>query len=474
MSKLKSSWRKTACAVLVLGAATAVASPAQTFTTLATFDGTNGANPFGMSLIQGPDGSLYGTTEFGGMNGDGTVFKVTRTGELTTLHSFNYTDGGFPFAGLVLGADGNFYGTTFGGGANGYGTVFKINSGGMLTTLYSFCAQENCTDGTYPEGALVQAPDGNFYGTTYQGGPNGAGTVFRVDRQGVLTTLHSFDYTDGAEPGAGLVLGSDGNLYGTAQDGGAYNRGAIFRIAPSGTLTTLYSFCSHGEGCPDGYTPVGALIEAADGNLYGTTDFGGSIGDGTVFRISLGGALTTLHSFDSTDGANPFAGLVQATNGVLFGTAQSGGAHDFGTIFKVTPQGAFTSLLSFATPGGVDPYGGLVQATTGVFYGTTNYGGGFGGACTDRGCGTVFSLDVALGPFVETVPTLGMIGRRVLILGNNLTGVTSVTFNGTPATFTVVSSTLITTTVPVGATTGPVQVTTPSGTLTSNVNFRVR
>ena len=188
-----------------------VASPAQTFTLLYSFDLTDGADPWA-GLVQATDGNFYGTTYQGGANGAGTVFKITAGGVLTTLHSFDGTDGADPFAGLVQATDGSFYGTTYYGGAgSGYGTVFKITAGGVLTRLHSF----DSTDGANPHAELVQATDGNFYGTTYNGGANAAGTVFKITAGGVLTTLHRFDFTDGAYPRARLVQATDGSFYGT-------------------------------------------------------------------------------------------------------------------------------------------------------------------------------------------------------------------------------------------------------------------
>jgi uncharacterized repeat protein (TIGR03803 family) len=322
---------------------------------------------------------------------------------------------------VVQATNGNFYGTTYYGGANGFGTVFEINAAGTLTTLYSFCSQSGCADGEYSYAALIQATNGDFYGITYAGGAN--------------------------------------------------NDGSVFKITPSGTLTTLYSF--------DGfYDPVAGLVQATNGDFYGTTEYGGtgllcgSYGCGTVFKITPSGTLTTMHSFDLTDGTNPYAGLVQATNGDFYGTTEEGGANDYGTVFKMTPSGTLTTLHTFASTDGASSYAGLVEDTNGDFYGTTSQGGADTTDC-GLGCGTIFSLSVGLGPFVETQTTSGKVGAAVKILGTNLTGATSVTFNGTAAVFTVALPSLITTTVPAGATTGKVQVITPGGTLTSNVNFRV-
>jgi uncharacterized repeat protein (TIGR03803 family) len=362
------------------------------------------------------------------------------------------------------------YGTTVSGGANNNGTVFKITPGGTLTTLYSFCAQTNCTDGLEPDARLVQATDGNFYGTT-SGGGNGWGTIFKITPGGTMTTLHRFDVMDGANPYGGLVQATNGNFYGTTSAGGANGYGAVFEITPGGALTTLHSFLD----TTDGAYPYGGLMQATNGSFYGTTSgvlLGGRGADtctgagsyGTIFEITPSGTLTTLYAFGAQpdDGACPFGGLVQATDRNFYGTTTEVGG-GYGTIFKITPAG---TLHRFDNTDGANPLAGLVQATNGTLYGTTF----LGGASND---GTVFSLSESLGPFVETNPTSGKVGTAVIILGNNLAGATSVTFNGKAATFKVVSSTEIKTTVPKGATTGKVSVKTPSRTLTSNVDFRV-
>jgi len=513
-------------AAACLGLLFAVATPARsqgiersgapTFATLVSFNGSDGAEPVSVSLVQGTDGNLYGTTLAGGAYKEGTVFRVTPTGKVTTLYSFcsksGCADGASPYAGLVQAANGNFYGTTSGGGANGDGTVFEITPGGALTTLYSFCSQTGCTDGEFPYAGLVQGEDGNFYGTTF--GTFTAtryGTVFKITPGGKLTTLYSFcsksGCADGAGPYAGLAQATDGNLYGTTAYGGANDScggwesdvgcGTVFRITPSGVLTTLYSFCSQSD-CTDGELPFGGLVQGADGNFYGTTLTGTPAvpNYGTIFTITPTGKLTTLCTFCSesgcADGGAPYGDLIQATDGNLYGTTMFGGGNDFcedpdseagcGTVFKITPGGALTTLYSFCAQGGCAdsqwPLAGLVQDTDGNLFGLTA-GASLtpveGGICQAGGNtgGTIFRLALGLGPFVETRPTSGAVGEAVIILGSNLMGATGVSFNGTATRFTVVSNTEIKTNVPEGASTGKVQVTTPRGTLTSNVTFHV-
>jgi uncharacterized repeat protein (TIGR03803 family) len=478
----KCLWAARAGVLFLLGAATAIDLPAQTFTTLFSFDNTHGANPEA-GLVQALNGNFYGTTYNGGVRGYGTVFQITPSGTLTMLHSFcpqtKCKDGVNPVGGLVQTTNGDFYGTTNGGGANGsYGTVFQITPSGTLTTLYSFCAQSGCTDGEYPYAGLIQAANGNFYGTTAGGGVHGDnGTVFQITPSGTLTTLYSFcarpNCADGQLPKAGLVQATNGNFYGTTKNGGANgDSGSVFEITPSGTLTTLYSFCAV-INCTAGAgaNPYAGLVEAANGDFYGTTAGGGVQSDyGTVFQITPSGTLTTLLSFDGTDGAYPYAGLVQATDGNFYGTTQFGGANAKGTVFQITPSGTLTTLYSFCAQTGCTdgegPNAVLIQATDGDFYGTTEYGG-------TNNAGVVFSLSVGLGPFIETTTTAGQAGAAVEILGTDLTGATSVAFNGTAAVFKVAASSLIKTIVPAGATSGTVQVVTPGGTLSSSQPFQV-
>jgi uncharacterized repeat protein (TIGR03803 family) len=215
-------------------------------------------------------------------------------------------------------------------------------------------------------------------------------------------------------------------------------------------------------------SPNGPLMQASDGNFYGASVGGGSLGLGTVYKMSLGGTISILYSFmgGPADGAQPFGGLVQATDGKLYGPTQTGGTSGNGTLFQITTTGTYKSLYSFASSVGAQPSVAVMQHTNGLFYGTAA-----GGADND---GVVYSLDMGLGPFVTFVGGSGHVGQTAEILGQGLTGTTGVTFNGVAATrFSVVKDTYMTAVVPPGATTGPVVVTTPGGTLTSNKNFRI-
>ncbi len=415
-------------ALVILAAAAAGTLSAQE-TTIHSFQNTDGANPFA-SLVQANDGNFYGTTYGGGNtigatnNGEGVVFQVTPSGTLTVIYNFcsqtNCTDGALPVGALIQATDGNLYGTTVSGGVNNRGTVFKITLGGTLTTLYSFCNQGGCSDGSSPYGGLIQGADGNFYGTTRFGGANGHGSVFSITSGGTVNTLYSFcsqsGCPDGEQPNAALLQASDGNLYGTTlYDGAGANggEGTVFKITTGGALTTLYSFCVQ-TNCADGSTPVTGLIQASNGQLYGVTQYGGgNANNGTAYTITTGGTLTTLYSFCSqngcTDGQGPTGRLIQATDGNLYGTTESGGI-GYGTIFNMTLGGTVTTLYSFPNPGvGSEPDAGMIQLTSGLFYGTTFIGG-------SGGYGSVYSFSVNV-----TVPNV--VGLTQAAASTAITGV---------------------------------------------------
>ncbi len=477
--------------VALVCAAMAIPSFGQTFTTLVQFDlNTDGAGPKYGALVQGRDGNLYGTTSGGTTNSTaGTVFKMTPDGTLTTIYYFcsqpNCADGSTPVAGLVLGTDGNFYGTTSSGGdlscgfPYGCGTVFKITPAGKLTTLHTFTGQG---DGAGPLSGLAQGLNGSFYGTT--GSEGGDGTVFKVTPSGTLTTVHSFGLPDGLWPISGPELGIDGNFYGATPGGGTSSNcndgcGTVYKMTPAGKLTTVHSFDSK-----DGTEPVGGVVQAADGNLYGTTALGGTgsvcaglYGDacGTVFAITPAGKLTTLYNFCSlsncVDGVSPYGTLMQATDGNLYGTALAGGTLGYGTLFQITRGGVFNVLHNFDRDNGGVPYAGLMQATNGILYGTTYYGG-MPPSC-NYGCGSIYSLDLGLSPFVQAVTYSGKVGATIEFLGQGFSKSSTVSFNGSSATPSVKSGFYLTAKVPSGATTGLVTIATSGGSLQSNKIFRV-
>ena len=473
--------------LIVPGLMTAAAT---TFNSLYSFcaqnNCPNGSLPNGW-LVQGYDGNFYGTTEGGGASQNGTVFRITPSGALVTLHSFNGSvDGSEPSA-LILATDGNFYGTTSQAGPNCKqsslicGTVFKITPSGALTTIYNFCSRSNCSDGFAPHAALVQGTDGNLYGTTSDGGTAGCGnfgcgTVFKITLSGTLTTLYTFcphgncqfEAPDGNRPMAALVEGADGNFYGTTSQGGSTNGcqlfgcGTVFKVSSAGAFLSLHDFVDS----VDGFTP-GQIMQALDGNFYGVTA-------GTLFKMEPSGALTTIHLFMLTDGEAP-VGLMQGTDGWFYGvTSQGGSLNCFsgcGTIFKTNSTGNIITLHPFAGSDGATPMGGLVQGVDGDLYGTTSKGGSSKNC--DGGCGTFFKLGLGLAPFVEALPSFGNVGAQVNVIGPNFVGTTQVAFNGTVANYHVVSPTYMTATVPDGATTGRIQVTVAGSKLSTPGNFQV-
>lgn len=475
---------KLVCLFLSFFVTSALTSTAQTFTTLATFNGGMGENPYS-APVQGTNGNFYGATGYGGLFGDGTMYEMTSGGSLTTLYDSSESTAAQPFANFLLTANGNFYSTTFEGGPAGDGTIFEMTPAGKLTSLYQFCALPNCPDGANPRGALLLATDGNFYGTTVSGGPSfetsncgsGCGTVFKMTPKGSLTTVYGFcaltNCPDGSIPFGALVQGSSGNFYGTTEGGGSHSQGTVYELTPAGKLITLHSFCSQPR-CADGAFPFAGLVQAANGNFYGTTYLGGSANGGTIFEITPAGKFTSLYSFcaltNCTDGGGPNDALMQATDGNLYGTTSRKGSNNAGTLFKISPAGKLTTLYNFCSQSGcadgVQPLAGLTQATNGSFYGGTVAGG-------SANRGTIFTFSNGLAPFAQTVPAFGKVGAEITIIGNNLTGTTSVSFNGTSAAFTVVSDTEIEATVPSGAASGTVEVSTPGGTLNSNVIFQV-
>jgi uncharacterized repeat protein (TIGR03803 family) len=442
-----------ACAALTFSLA--VCARAQTLTYFAQFNGTNGTLPYG-SLVQATDGNFYGAVEAGTYPPSDKIFRVTPSGEITAIYNFcsqpNCADGQYTTA-PILGSDGNLYGVSSGGSNYTWtGALYRLTLDGQLTTLYTFCPKANCVGSEIPNG-IIQGSDGNFYGTTSEGGANDAGTIFQVSSSGKFKLLYSFCGGDCAEGDGPLALpmqGNDGNLYGTAQ---SLQGGVVYQLSPSGTYKAIHSFCIP---CFGGGNPIfSGLVQDATGNLYGATIYSAnSYNSGTVFEITPSNEYKVLHSFAFAGGVAPRAGLTLANDGNLYGVAinddfDSGG--NYSIIYEVTPAGEFTTLFTSYNL----PNGPILQGTDGSFYGTT------------EAYWLVFKLSNGLSPFVKTVPMAGNVGQSVIILGNNLTGSTGVTFNGVAAEFTVESDTYIKAAVPKGATTGTVSVATPSGTLNS-------
>jgi len=435
---------------------------AQTYSDLYNFGDASGdplSPQYSGIVAQGRDGNLYSTTPAGGSAGLGTMFKITAQGTVNVLYNFDGTHGKFPYGGLTLGMDGNFYGTTSAGGSTNLGVVFQITPAGVLTVLHTFASG----DGYSPYAPPIQGVDGNFYGTTIFGGASAYGTVYKMTPTGTLTVLHSFDLANGRNPFGPLVQGNDGNFYGTAYSGLGNNKyGMVFKVTGNGTFTILHAF-----NLTDGANPYAGLVLGKDGNFYGTTFNGGTVGDGNVFKITPAGTLTALHSFTpASDGGTPYGGLVQATDGNFYGVGYLGGTSNHGTIFRITPSGTFSVRHSFDGTSGGSPMITPMQHTTGILYGDTNTGG-------THNTGTFYNLKASLAPYAALLPASGKVGKVIGILGQGFNSATGVSFNGTTAQFKVSADTYLTATVPAGATTGLVTVAIPSGNLKSNRTFRV-
>ena len=379
---------KTFILFCIISLFSVVITPAQTLTTLVQFDGTNGYGPF--TIIQGTNGNFYGTTAI-------SIFKVTPQGSLTVLTNLEFLPPGgiYSMSSLIQGNDGSFYGTRtyIDSGTNYAGMIFSMTSEGAMTIL------TNCeTNGIYnsmfgaPTG-LTQGKDGNFYGTMHWGLDSPyIGSIFKITPQGALTTLVNFnENNNGAEPNSPPIQASDGNFYGTTIGGGDSSLGSgagggtIYKMTADGNLTALVIF----EGT-NGDFPYGGLVQANDGNLYGTCGYGGLYDKGTIFRLTTNGVLTTLFNFNGTNGTRPVTTLIQASDGNFYGTTTEFGIGD-GTVFKMTLNGTLTTLVTFHGTNGSAPSGSLVEASDGNLYGTTSEGGNLS-VNYPYGDGTVFKI----------------------------------------------------------------------------------
>jgi uncharacterized repeat protein (TIGR03803 family) len=457
---------KSFCLISSLCVALAAALPAQTVSNLYVFtDSTIGSHP-SSALVQGRDGKLYGVTNEGGANscsggyGCGTIYKLDLLGNLTTLHNFDNADGFVP-GGLTLGSDGNLYGPANQGGAYGFGTLFRITPNGVFTKLHDFA---NTGDGEYPQGPLLQASNGNFYGLTENG-------LFRMTLHGAVTALYNFSPYPLNGNSAALIQAADGDLRATIStgfyNGDKFTCGAILRFNLQGSLISSVDF-GCGTDQPGGNTPV-STIQALDGNFYGTTIGGGTYGDGTAFEIGEKGGVTVLHDYSSAS-FYADAGLIQGTDGNFYGVVEYSTVNYSGTIDQITAAGTYTEVGDLPNDGENFPDWPLIQHTNGSFYGVTYP---FDESYYDN-YGSIYSFDNGLGPFITFVGAQGEVGSTVQILGQGFEGTSSVEFDGVPATsFSVLSNTYMTAVVPEGAISGLVTVTTPKRLLTSNKNFTV-
>jgi len=429
MLRIIPNFRKACVRAFALGLCTLAA--AQKVTTVYSFDVTHGQFPYLVTLTQGRDGWLYGTTTDGGTNlGTGTIFKQR------TAHNRNVVlyDGLGSAVGVTLASDGNYYGTTQYGGTLGLGVLYKVTSAGVMTVLHDFMGG---SDGAYPLGPPIQASDGDLYGVAGGGAGIQIPTVYKATPAGGFSTLYSFG--DVNDTLYFLLQGADGDLYVTL--GGV---GSIAKISLTGVLRFRRNFDGKFGIYPN------ELMQASDGNFYGTNFRGGACDRGTIYRMSPRGVFTLLYSFVAADGYYPSTGLTQASDGNLYGSTEDGGDGGSGSLYKFTLDGVYTHIHSFPqTIPRPSPTGSLTQSTNGRLYGTTYSGGAFG-------LGSVFSLDMGLGPFVALQRYQGKPGSTTGILGQGFTGTIGVTFNGVPATsFTVLEDTYMTAVVPSGAGTGP-------------------
>jgi uncharacterized repeat protein (TIGR03803 family) len=479
-------------------------TPSGTLTVVYYFNDPAGSGytPFG-GLTLGTDGNFYGTTHSGGTFNLGTVFKITAGGTLTKLYDFGKckspcVDGTFPIAPPVQGSDGNFYGTTpdTTNGTND-GVVYKITPAGKYTILYVF----NGSSGAFPNDPLIQGTDGNFYGTTTLGGKTlgsncvvrfasfTCGTVFKMTPAGKVTFIYEFDKTHGAGPIGPVIQGTDGNFYGTTSEGGTSGFGVVFKLTPAGVLTVLHDF-----NATDGKTPDAGLVQANDGAFYGVASAGGTLGFGTIFKITSTDTFKVLYNFENTHGATPEVTLFQHTNGILYGDTDSGDSHGGGVFYSLN-----IGAKEFAR---LQPTSGKVGSSVGIF------GQGFTGtkAVSFNGVNatplsvtnTYLTVTVPSGAKTGTVtvvrpsgnlnsvqqfkvtptissfsPSSGKVGTIVTISGTGLTQTTKVTFGVKAATFKFISDSKVTATVPSGATTGKITVTTAGGSATSSGTFTV-
>ncbi len=465
-------------------------TPAGVVTTIYNFSGLDGQNPDG-GLFLGTDGNFYGTTRFGGASNLGTVFKITPAGVLTTLHSFSGSDGSEPRPGVVLGKNGSFYGSTC--GFNPPWTAYSITASGKFKTIN---ATNDVRVAACSGGPLMLADDGNLYGTAMSGGVNTLGAVFRLSSAGALKVIWSGDFSHGDDLVGPVTQGNDGFLYGTAAAGGSGGFGVIFKLSTKGKFTMLHEFGL--DLTNDGTAPFAGLVAASDGKFYGATSggqSGGNVPNGNLFSVTSGGTYNLLFAFDGTHGRLAQATPMQHTNGKIYGVVEAGGVHEGGVVYSLDNGApAFVNLVTRQGSAGqtVGILGSGLTGTSSVKFGSGSASfnvvsdsymtasvpddGSTGFVTVTTPSGTLTSSrKFFVVPVISNVsPTSGPVGTQVTITGSGFTGTTVVKFGGVKATsFTVNSGTTITATVPVGAKTGKVSITTAGGTASSKAVFTV-
>jgi uncharacterized repeat protein (TIGR03803 family) len=455
-----------AAAVLGLGCLKAVPAQAQTLTVLDNFTGAPQIQT-SASMALGRDGNYYGGSYYGGTNNQGAIFKLTPSGTVSVIYSLTSADGGPTYPNPILGSDGNFYGTSSQGNA-GNGYVFKFTPSGTFTHLHEFSGSDGSLSGSVGfAGGILQGTNGDLYGITSSGGANGGGTFYQITTGGTLTTIYNFSNASGSTAWQpyGITEGTNGVFYGVALNPGA---GVFFSLTKAGVLTVLHDFNDDTNG---GYSPSG-LLQGFDGNFYGITITGGTNNEGTVYKMTPSGTVTILHNFNqSTDQVSyPQSTLLQAPNGNFYSAivgCNFGGCANDGGIFEITPAGAYTTLETFDGTNGSLPWPGLNFNPNGDFYGITNDGG-------SSNDGVYYKLSVGLSPYVYLLSISGDVGSKVQILGNGFSSSSVVKFNGVAATtVTRTGTTFLDATVPTGASSGYVTVTTGSTTLTSQRKYTV-
>jgi uncharacterized repeat protein (TIGR03803 family) len=464
--------------VLALAGLFVVSADAQTYTKLYTWpEDTRNDTGVGLAglMTQGRDGNIYGTVGDDNTNAAGSAFKMTPSGTFTRIYSFctltKCADGSQPWGGLTLGKDGNLYGTTMWGGSDSSGTVFKLTPGGALTTVWDF---DNGPDGAAPWYPPLQSlVDGDFYGVSNTQYSGHYGAFYKLVPTQTPPYKESvpinFNYTDGNDPNL-PTQGTDGNFYGSTLSGGTKGLGLVYKTTSAGVQTIFHNFTGYATTNADGSYPIGVMVQGNDGAYYGVTWQGGASNLGTIFKVTSNGTYTLLHSFTGhPDGAYPRSGLILGSDGNFYGTTLNGGTANDGAIYRVTPAGQVTVLYNLCSQtgcaDGFSPVIPLLQHTNGKFYGSTS-GNSLGGSY-------FYSLDMGLAPFVKMVNWGGKVGNTVELLGQGFTGTTGVSFNGVAGTFNNVSDTYMTVTVPAGALTGTVTVTTFTGSMASNRAFLV-